>query len=152
MSEIYKRILAATDGTELAMRAIEQAAHIATAMNAELFIVTVTPPPPTFASGEMGWSVPTTVYDDIQAANVATAKKILETTSAALAHKPERTIHVEDREPFRGILEAADAVHADLIVMASHGRRGIDKLILGSQASKVLSLAHIPVLVVKQPT
>jgi nucleotide-binding universal stress UspA family protein len=56
---------------------------------------------------------------------------------------------VESHAAWRGILEAADSGGADLIVMGSHGRSGIEKLVLGSVAQRVLSHAHQPVLVVR---
>ena len=56
---------------------------------------------------------------------------------------------VEGHAVYRGILETAATVGADLIVMGSHGRRGLDKLLLGSVTSQVLSHTHLPVLVVR---
>jgi nucleotide-binding universal stress UspA family protein len=57
------------------------------------------------------------------------------------------TVHVKDRSPAEGILEAAQAKGCDLIVMGSHGRRGFARLLLGSQTSRVLTLSSTPVLV-----
>ena len=58
-------------------------------------------------------------------------------------------LHIENQSPAQGIIEAAKHKHCDLIVIASHGRRGVNKLLLGSQAAEVLSLSAVPVLVVK---
>ena len=58
---------------------------------------------------------------------------------------------VESHTVWRGVLEAADAVGADLIVMGSHGRRGLEKLVLGSVAQSVLSHTKINTLVVRAP-
>ena len=58
-------------------------------------------------------------------------------------------VHVENQSPAQGIVEAANAKNTDLIVIASHGRRGVNKLLLGSQAAEVLSLSTVPVLVIK---
>ncbi|KFJ56240.1 universal stress family protein [Brucella neotomae 5K33] len=59
------------------------------------------------------------------------------------------TVHVENQSAAQGIVEAAKAKDCDLIVIASHGRRGVNKLLLGSQAAEVLSLSTVPVLVIK---
>jgi nucleotide-binding universal stress UspA family protein len=58
-------------------------------------------------------------------------------------------VHVRDRFPAEGILEAAASDRADLIVMASHGRRGVARFLLGSQASEVLTHSSVSVLVVR---
>ena len=54
---------------------------------------------------------------------------------------------VEDTHPYKAILEAANAHGCDLIVMASHGRSGVARVLLGSEAAKVLTHTHIPVLI-----
>jgi nucleotide-binding universal stress UspA family protein len=59
-------------------------------------------------------------------------------------------VHIKDQYPAQGILETAKAKGADLIVMASHGRRGISKLLLGSQATEVVSQSSVPVLVYRE--
>ncbi len=59
-------------------------------------------------------------------------------------------LHVKDKHPAEGILETAKNKGSDLIVMASHGRRGIQKILLGSVAIEVLTHSTIPVLIVKQ--
>jgi nucleotide-binding universal stress UspA family protein len=56
---------------------------------------------------------------------------------------------IEAHAVYRGILETASSVGADLIVMGSHGRRGLEKLVLGSVAAQVLAHAHLPILVVR---
>jgi nucleotide-binding universal stress UspA family protein len=59
------------------------------------------------------------------------------------------TMHVKDQHPADGIVETAIAKGCDLIVMASHGRRGLQKMLLGSQANKVLAYSSIPMLISK---
>ena len=58
-------------------------------------------------------------------------------------------LHVQNRWPYEGIIEAAEKVGADLIVVGSHGRRGIEGLLMGSQATKLLTHTKIPALVVR---
>jgi nucleotide-binding universal stress UspA family protein len=145
----YRTILAAVDGTELATRALQRAASIAEALGASLSIVTVSSPPPSFASSEIGWSVPASVYEQIRAASAAAAQKLFADARANSTVPLKETIHVESSGAAEGILDAAGKLGADLIVMGSHGHRGINRLILGSQAAKVLSQSEISVLIVK---
>ena len=62
---------------------------------------------------------------------------------------PFELIHVEDQYPAEGIIATAKGKTCDLIVMASHGRRGIDRLLLGSQANEVLTHSKVPALIVR---
>jgi nucleotide-binding universal stress UspA family protein len=79
------------------------------------------------------------------AANILSA-----VTSAAEAAGIEcDVIHEQNRLPYVGIIEAAEKVGADLIVLASHGRRGIAGLLLGSEATKLLTHTKIPAVVVR---
>ena len=59
------------------------------------------------------------------------------------------TIHVQDQHPAEGIIAAAKDKGCDLIVMASHGRRGLNRLLLGSQAQEVLTHSKVPALIVR---
>jgi nucleotide-binding universal stress UspA family protein len=59
------------------------------------------------------------------------------------------TVHVPDQHPAEGIVGHAAATACDLIVMASHGRRGLARIVLGSQASRVLAYSDVPVLICK---
>ena len=60
---------------------------------------------------------------------------------------PCATIYVKDRHPAEGIIETAQTQMCDLIVMASHGRRGLARLLIGSQANRVVTLSPVPVLI-----
>lgn len=145
---MYKTILAATDGTELAQKAVDQAADLANVCKAKLVLTTVTEQVPVYDYSEFGTTMSQDVFDEIRRANGERGRKILSTAAGRLSDKPE-TIHIDERQASEGILEASRQCHADLIVMGSHGRRGLDRLLLGSQASKVLSLSPVPVLIVK---
>lgn len=145
---MYSQILVATDGSETAIKAVTQAGTLAKAVGSKLTIVTVTEQAPTFAGPEIGWSLPPSIYDDIRRSNVEESRKVL-AAAVALAGYPAATIHVENRAPYQGILDTAHSIGAELIIVGSHGRRGIERLILGSEAAKVLSLADMSVLVVR---
>lgn len=148
---MYRRILVATDGSDFANMAVEQASDLAAGLGAELYIVTVSEALPVFSAAEIGWSLPQDVYEQMRKADAAKARRILDkATGIAKRHgAPIREIHIAGQDPYAGILEAAGNIKADLIVLASHSKSVVDRLLLGSQASKVLSLATIPVLVVR---
>lgn len=145
---MFTSILAATDGTLLAEKAVAHASDLAKAFGARLMLVTVTEQAPVFDVSELSGRHTSTVFDQIRQANAEQSQRILEKAASTVGVAVE-TLHVEDMQPFQGILDAAKQSGADLIVMGSHGRRGFERLILGSQASKVLSLAEVPVLIIK---
>jgi nucleotide-binding universal stress UspA family protein len=84
-------------------------------------------------------------------ASETAAQKILDTVSQSATAQavPCETIHVFDRLPADTILEVATSRGCDLIVMASHGRRGLPRLVLGSRAFEVATRATVPVLIVR---
>jgi nucleotide-binding universal stress UspA family protein len=146
---MYKQILIATDGSDLAQRAEATALGLAKALNAQATAVTVTEPWDALsmaALAERGMPNPVADYDESVA---AAANRILWSVSetAKKLGVSCTTLHVKDKHPAEGIIETAKARGCDLIVMASHGRRGISKVLLGSQATKVVSLSPVPVLV-----
>ncbi|MFM1814021.1 MAG: hypothetical protein RLZ98_716 [Pseudomonadota bacterium] len=145
---MYKNILIATDGSELAAKGVAQGLAVAKSMGASVTIVTVTEPWTTVVSGEMAMAFPIEEYEQASAEN---AKKILDAAAgeAQKAGVTSTTVHVKDQFPAEGIIETAKDKGCDLIVMASHGRRGLQRMILGSQATNVLTHSTIPVLVIR---
>lgn len=148
---MYKRILIATDGSELANKAVAHGIALAKAHNASLSAVTVTD---IWSAFEMAHDFDQRKKDPIgsyEALAAAGAKGVLDKVGEmAKAQGVDCTlIHVADKRPADGIIEAAKTDGADLIVMASHGRRGIDRLLLGSQANEVVTTSKVPVLVVR---
>lgn len=145
---MYKKILIPTDGTEFAEKAITYAVDLAKTLGASLIGVTVTPPFTVVAvEGVMISQTP----DDYDRWAKTTAAKRLQPVKAAseAAGVACQTVHVETFQPYEGIIQAAKENGADLIVMASHGRRGVSALILGSETQKVLTHSAVPVLVVR---
>ena len=143
---MFKHILIATDGSELAGKAVAAGFALARELGAKVTAVTVTEPWTALVSGDAGIGFPVDEYE--KAAN-ENAAHIL-TTVSKLARKADiacSTVHAQDQFPAEGILEAAKSNNCDLIVMASHGRRGLGRLLLGSQAVKVLTHSNIPVLI-----
>jgi nucleotide-binding universal stress UspA family protein len=143
---MFKHILIATDGSELAQRGVDQGLALAKALGAKVTAVTVTEPMTALLVGEATIALPLDDYDRAAATNAA---QILAGVSAVAAKAGVAcaTLHVKDQYPAEGLVEAAKARGCDLIVMASHGRRGLSKLLLGSQATRVLTLSEVPVLV-----
>jgi nucleotide-binding universal stress UspA family protein len=143
---MYKHILIATDGSELAGKAVADGLALAKALGASVTAVTVTDILPTGPYSPIPF--PATV-ERYEAAAAEGAAKILATVADAAAQLGVvcRTVHVKDRAPAEGILTTLAAEGCDLVVMASHGRRGVSRLLLGSQAQKVVALSPVSVLV-----
>jgi Universal stress protein UspA and related nucleotide-binding proteins len=144
---MYEHILAATDGTELGMLAVNHAADLADSIGASLTLVSVTVQRPEIVGLARGTSPPS-VFDDIRRANTERSLTILREAQASLKRQAA-VVEIEAESAYKGILEVAANQGVDLIVLGSHGHRTIDRILLGSQASKVLTLATVPVLIVK---
>jgi len=142
---MYKHILIATDGSELAGRAVAAGFALAKILGARVTAVTATEPWSPMVTGEPGLVFP---IDDYEKATAENARRILAGVAGTAndAGVACETVHVSDF-PADGIIATANGRGCDLIVMASHGRRGLSKLILGSQTSRVLALSTVPVLV-----
>jgi nucleotide-binding universal stress UspA family protein len=143
---MYKHILITTDGSDLAQKGVDQGLALAKALAAKVTSVTVTEPMAAMLVGEAAIALPLDEYDKAASAN---ASRILAgvSASAAKAGVACEVLHVKDQYPAEGIVDAAKARGCDLIVMASHGRRGLSRLLLGSQATRVLTHSEVPVLV-----
>jgi len=143
---VYKNILVTTDGSEFAEEAIGHAVELAKTFKAKLTAVTVTPP---FQVIAMEGVVVSEAPDQYEKWAKQTAEARLSTVRKAAqgAGVACDTVHVEDTQPYAGIIDAAKQNGCDLIVMASHGRRGVSALLLGSETQKVLTHSTIPVLV-----
>jgi len=145
----YRHILACTDGSPRARKAVAAAAQLAGLRDAKLTVLFVIPPYVLPAYGEAAQYVPGVTPHLYKQRADALAKKVL-APAARLAHKLGvecETLAVNAAQPWSGILHAAHKGKCDLIVMASHGRRGIAKALLGSETTKVLTHSKIPVLV-----
>lgn len=144
---MYKKILLPTDGSELANHAIDHAIELAKLSGAELVAMTVQPFLEDFIVEGVAISVS---EEDRKAFASRTAHNLDQAKSkAAGAGVTVETVQVESGEPWRAIIEAAKEKGCDLIVMASHGRRGLSALLLGSETQKVLTHTEVPVLVVR---
>ena len=150
---MYDHILISTDGSEVAQKGVDHGLSLAKSLGARATIIMVTERFPIYAEpGIAGTWVPGPAeiaqYD---ASQKELAQKVLAAVEAA-ARKlgvPADTVHVPEAYPAEAIVELAKARNCSLIVMASHGRRGLRKLVLGSQTSEVLANSPVPVLVVR---
>lgn len=143
---MYKHILIATDGSDLAQKAVAQGLAIAKALGSKVTAINVSEPWVAVAPGEVAMAFPIKDYDDSVKAN---AERILGAVAAEAQSVGVTcdTLHVKDQFPAEGILETSEKLGCDLIVMASHGRRGLMRFLLGSQANKVLTHGTTPVLI-----
>lgn len=149
--DVYKKILVATDGSELAGHAIDHGIALAKAVGAKVVFVTVTEQwsaleiAGEYESGDLG------AIESYEAAAAKSAERILEncTKRAEAAGIVSETRHVADRRPAEGIMETSEKEDCDLIVIATHGRRGVRKMLIGSQTAEVIALSKRPVLVLR---
>jgi nucleotide-binding universal stress UspA family protein len=143
---MFKHILIATDGSELAQKAVTHGLALARALDATVTAITVTDIYPT---GPYSPIPLPSMIEHYEVAAALGAANILGTVSDAATKLGIScaTMHVKDQPPAQGILDAARQNGCDLIVIASHGRRGMARLLLGSQAQNVVTLSALPVLI-----
>ncbi|AEQ94631.1 universal stress protein [Xanthomonas oryzae pv. oryzicola] len=148
---MYKRILIAIDASELSHRGVFQGLELAKATGAKVDIVTVSEPWAMGMYDAMGWSVGYEASPEYRKEREAAAEKILRPALelAAAANIKATSRHVLDRFAAEGIVQTAKECNSDLIIMTSHGRRGMQRMLLGSQTVEVLTHSSIPVLVIR---
>ena len=145
---MYKNMLVATDGSKLSDKAVAHAIALAQALKAKLTLFYAAPdyPLPAYADGVVYEPVSRKEYAKLAADD---AQKILEraATKATAAGVESASAYSIASAPWQAIIDAARKHRCDAIVMASHGRRGVSALLLGSETQKVLTHCKIPVLV-----
>jgi len=146
---MFKHILVATDGSKLSGKAIRTAIKLAEATGAKVTGIYVIAPYVAPAYGEGMMYMPAVSPKRYREITERTARKAL-----AVVEIEARTAKIEYRSamltadnPWEGIIRTAKAKKCDLIVMSSHGRRGLAGLLLGSETTKVLTHSKVPVLV-----
>lgn len=148
---MYKHILIATDGSALAAKGIAHGVDLAESVGAAVTIVTVTEDWSPTAMAIEARAGAVHAFKDFEISANETARTILDKAAGSVAGRgiSLETLHISNSHPAEGILQAAKDIGCDLIVMASHGRRGVRRLFLGSQASEVLAHTDVPVLIVR---
>ncbi len=147
---MYNHILLPTDGSELSKMALQEGVAVAKALGARVTVVTVTPPFHVFTA------IPSMVRDTPEQYKkhmAALAGQYLEVAKniAAAAGVTCDLVHLEHEQPYQAIIDTAQNRGCDVIHMASHGRRGISAILLGSETLKVLTHSAIPVIVCRRP-
>jgi nucleotide-binding universal stress UspA family protein len=147
---MYKNLLVATDGSKLSDKAVNHAIELAQALGAKLTAFYAAPdyPLPAYADGVVYEPVSRKEYAKLAAED---AQAILDAVSrrAGAAGIECKTAYSIAAAPWEAILAATKKHKCDAIVMASHGRRGVSALLLGSETQKVLTHSKLPVIVVR---
>ena len=145
---MYQRILVAVDGSPTSLRGLDEAIKIAKSSGGRLMLVHVVNE--LLMTGDV---VPSIYYDSIVQSLRESGIKVLEQT-AAIVRRADVACEPQLIETLGGrvadqIVKQAKDWSADLIVMGTHGRRGLERLAMGSDAELVLRLSHVPVLLVR---
>jgi nucleotide-binding universal stress UspA family protein len=143
---MFKHILIPTDGSDLSRKVVLYGVQLAKESGARVTSITVTDP---YRAATMDTVLILIDEQDYEEASRARSERAMEQVKMAAdaAGVPCETVREVHDQPYRAIIDAAHALGCDLIVMASHGRRGISALLLGSETAKVLTHSTIPVLV-----
>jgi len=149
---MYKHILIPTDGSDVAAGGVEHGLALAKVHGCKVTAVTVTEP----FGGQFGfasdlWSPSDEELSEFEAEKREQAESILGPIQdrAEAAGVPIETVHIPQRLVARAIVELAEKIGCDAIVMASHGRTGINRAMLGSQAAEIAASAHVPVIIAR---
>ena len=143
---MYKRLLIPTDGSDLADQAVDHGIALARAIGAKITALTVTEPFHVVTAAPA-------MIEDTPDSYLQRTRDYAATVLDAVAARAQaadvacETVHVSDEHPYKAIIDTARSRGCDLIVMASHGRRGVAALVVGSETVKVLTHSKLPVLV-----
>lgn len=144
---MYQRILVPTDGSDVTGKAVQAAIALARALGAQIETLTVKDAFPYSAISEIQPIAPQEYFEAQEQIAQQRVQQIVAACAAAGLDCSATT--VEASHPYEAIIAHAQARGCDLIVMASHGRRGMRALLLGSETQKVLTHSSVAVLVVR---
>src|SRR4051812_39080505 len=148
---MYKHILLPTDGSKLSAKAVKQAVRFAQSIGARLTAIHVSAAYRTLM--DEGFAMPTvSVYEKrFEERSIKLSNALLAGVKSAAESAGVRCdcVAVISDRPYDAIIKQAKKSKCELILMASHGRKGLQSLLLGSETSKVLTHSTIPVLVVR---
>jgi nucleotide-binding universal stress UspA family protein len=147
---MYKKILVATDGSTLSKKAVNSAISMAALMEAELVALKVVARyPQSYFEG--GLAVQASEVNRVEKQWVDHGQTIVDAVQKAAASKGVKTkaVIVKSDAISDAIIATAKKHKCDLIIMASHGRKGIKRVLLGSETHQVLTHSHTPVLVLR---
>ena len=144
---MFKHILVPVDGSDTAQMAVGKATALARAFGSRVTVIYVIDPYP-FTGVGTDFAYGQAEYLSAATAEANASVKLAKESFANSGVNVETSV-VEAHTAWRGIVEAGESLQADLIVMGSHGRNALEKLVLGSVAQAVLSHTKLPVLVVR---
>ncbi len=144
---MFKRILVPTDGSDITAKAVDTSIKLAKSIGAQLYVISVKEPFPYSAISEMQPTPPQEFFDAQERIAAQRVQDVVDLGKAAGVPCEAHT--VEALHPWEAIIDHAKRMDCDLLVMASHGRRGVTALLLGSETQKVLTHSTVPVLVVR---
>lgn len=149
---MYERILVAVDGSDISTQALEEAIGLARLSGGSLRLIHAVDVTPV----EIGFVTCAAYHDDVVPALRQGGRKLLDHAAARVMseHLPVETALLENGDASLQEVVAAEALtwHADLVVMGTHGRRGVDRFLLGSGAESVARRCPVPVLMVRAAT
>jgi nucleotide-binding universal stress UspA family protein len=145
---MFKHILVPSDGSEFSQAAVAKAVAFAKETGARITAFYAKPSPPIPYYGEgigANWQMPASYTELVD----RQAQEVVDSVAKLCEHAgvPCQKLTLSSDVPYEAIIDAATQSGCDLIFMASHGRRGLSALLLGSETHKVLTHATIPVLV-----
>jgi nucleotide-binding universal stress UspA family protein len=143
---MFQHILIATDGSLLSESALDKAMDLAREAGAKVTVVAATEPFNVFSADSTQLTETKASYEKHIKAEAARWLAEAERKAKTLGVRCT-VVQVEQQHPYRAIIDVAKKQRCDLIAMASHGRRGVSALVLGSETTKVLTHSSIPVLV-----
>ena len=145
---MFTHLLVPTDGSQLSEATVRRAVSFAKECGAKITFFYASPIYPDFRFGGGGRFLPLTP-EKFEALNQQETERILNASIRFCEDGGVEcdAINVHSDDPATAIIEAAKECNADLVFMASHGRRGLKGILMGSETNKVLTHAKIPVLV-----
>ena len=148
---MFKHVLIPIDGSALSIKAVQSGVAFAKAMGAKLTVLTIIEPTGVLATDSKRVAATRQAYE--QHVREIAERELKDAERAAKKQGvPCTTVLQQHSQPYQAIIETAKKKRCDLIAMASHGRRGVSALLLGSETNKVLTHSRIPVLVYRFAT
>jgi nucleotide-binding universal stress UspA family protein len=147
---MYSHILIPTDGSELASKGLDHGLSLARQLGSRVTILYVSEPPPHLVGTEFR-AAPVIPVEEHRERVIREADEILGEARKVAEKKglTIETVHSERSPPAEAIVQTANDSGCDLVVMASHGRRGLRRMLLGSQTLETVTNSQVPVLVVR---
>ena len=143
---MFSHILIPTNGSQLCEDAARQAIQLARSLEAHITVVTASPPYRLFGGDDVVLSGTEDSYNEEREIRAARDLAVV-SKAAEAAGVPCDALHVFHEKPYAAIIEVAERRGCDVICMASHGRRALTALVVGSETMKVLAHSRVPVIV-----